>query len=30
MIVNERQLVTYVTEIRRRFEKLLGQMVEIP
>ena len=30
MIVNERQLGTYVTEIRRRFEDLLGQMVEIP
>ncbi|MDH4188259.1 MAG: M20/M25/M40 family metallo-hydrolase, partial [Nitrospira sp.] len=30
MSVNERQLGTYVTEIRRRFEDLLGQMVEIP
>jgi len=30
MTVNERQLGTYVTEIRRRFEDLLGQMVEIP
>ena len=30
MSVNERQLGTYVTEIRRRYEDLLGQMVEIP
>ena len=30
MSVNERQLGTYVTEIRPRFEDLLGQMVEIP
>jgi acetylornithine deacetylase/succinyl-diaminopimelate desuccinylase-like protein len=30
MSVNERQLATYVTETRRRFEDLLGQMVEIP
>ena len=30
MSVNERQLSTYVTEIRPRFEDLLGQMVEIP
>ena len=30
MSMNERQLGTYVTEIRRRFEDLLGQMVEIP
>ena len=30
MSVNERRLGTYVTEIRRRYEDLLGQMVEIP
>lgn len=30
MSVNERQLGTYIAEIRRRYEDLLGQMVEIP
>lgn len=30
MSVNDQQLGTYITETRRRFEDLLGQMVEIP